>query len=315
MKKWARKFFCCGSKASPVDDETTVASRNSGTTQQRPSVTSTNSHVLREIRNPRTTENPNKKKKKFAKIKSAYQSNALIYSDIRPQNLKDIKYNCPICFRFFNRILSLSCCQNYLCHFCAEDMNSRVINNDKVPNVSCPFCSNEDVELTDVDPKEKVKRYTDSPYSTFGSRGGEPIFNNTLNNKVLKDALKSPGREDSSPLHHEGPDENPRYASDGFLVMKREFEKSLRNPIINSEDEHVHEMSRTAELARGDHFYMPQIKTNFRHVAVENAENVENKDRSEISEESFNDRDGIDVIREVDNEQSMVRESTNEVHY
>jgi hypothetical protein len=27
MKKWARKFFCCGSKSIPVDDETTVASR------------------------------------------------------------------------------------------------------------------------------------------------------------------------------------------------------------------------------------------------------------------------------------------------
>jgi hypothetical protein len=36
--------------------------------------------------------------------------------------------------------------------------------------VRCPQCNNEELILNDVDPKDKVKRYTDSPYPSMYTR-------------------------------------------------------------------------------------------------------------------------------------------------
>jgi hypothetical protein len=54
-------------------------------------------------------------------------------ADNKENALKNInlKYNCPICFRYFNRnlylsykgILKTSCCKNYVCLHCTNDMN------------------------------------------------------------------------------------------------------------------------------------------------------------------------------------------------
>ena len=39
------------------------------------------------------------------------------------KNLQDyFKYNCPVCFRYFNTILKADCCENYLCHYCVREI-------------------------------------------------------------------------------------------------------------------------------------------------------------------------------------------------
>ena len=39
------------------------------------------------------------------------------------KNLQDyFKYNCPVCFRYFNTILKAKCCENYLCHYCVRNI-------------------------------------------------------------------------------------------------------------------------------------------------------------------------------------------------
>ena len=44
-----------------------------------------------------------------------------ILSHIVPDRAKAIKYNCPICLKFYNHILILQCCMNYICQFCIND--------------------------------------------------------------------------------------------------------------------------------------------------------------------------------------------------
>lgn len=76
---------------------------------------------------------------------------------------KDInnKYNCPICLNFFNYILKLSCCKNYICLLCAEDYLETCVKYNYP--VNCPFCgiSNTNILLDDVIEGEPLKFYSD----------------------------------------------------------------------------------------------------------------------------------------------------------
>jgi hypothetical protein len=74
-----------------------------------------------------------------------------------PQTLKHVKYLCPICFRYFNKILQFSCCKNYICLFCAQDINDTLLAGNGKMNARCCFCSNEQCLIKDVRPTSDVK--------------------------------------------------------------------------------------------------------------------------------------------------------------
>lgn len=73
------------------------------------------------------------------------------------------KYCCPICLRYFNLMLTSSCCKNYICRLCIGDMAKRA-KRDREFIIRCAHCLEEDFKLTDVGPEETVKHYTDTPF-------------------------------------------------------------------------------------------------------------------------------------------------------
>lgn len=81
-----------------------------------------------------------------------------ITSSITPDKLKGIMYNCPICLKFYNHILVLSCCKNYLCFFC---INSYIDTTRKYSTeLKCLICNHlGSLILEDVDPKSQVKEF------------------------------------------------------------------------------------------------------------------------------------------------------------
>lgn len=85
--------------------------------------------------------------------------------EITPANtLKvNLKYNCPVCLCFFNKILHTQCCNNYLCHHCAYELKGK----EDQYQIRCHYCGISPVYLTDVDPGAAVRNYSDSPFSTI----------------------------------------------------------------------------------------------------------------------------------------------------
>lgn len=78
-----------------------------------------------------------------------------IVCNVTPDKLKEIRYNCPICFKFYNHILVLECCRNYICLPCINDY----IETSKKYNsiLKCPICTfSEKLILEDVDPSSQV---------------------------------------------------------------------------------------------------------------------------------------------------------------
>ena len=62
------------------------------------------------------------------RINSSVPSSQIEISETTPRDrATQIKYcyYCPICLRYFTRILVSDCCKNYLCLFCARDINQR----------------------------------------------------------------------------------------------------------------------------------------------------------------------------------------------
>lgn len=102
--------------------------------------------------------------KKFIKIESSLDFSKVAWNNEKPkdENL-EMHYICPICFRYFEKILEFSCCQNYICHFCVEELNNKVQTSATTHEVKCPFCSNEKVVAQDIDENKSVRIYTDSP--------------------------------------------------------------------------------------------------------------------------------------------------------
>lgn len=73
------------------------------------------------------------------------------------------RYCCPICLRFFNRILASSCCKNYVCFLCFEIMMRKAISDSEY-RIRCAHCLEKDFTLSDVLESDKIKYYTDTPY-------------------------------------------------------------------------------------------------------------------------------------------------------
>jgi len=81
---------------------------------------------------------------------------------------------------------------------------------------------------------------------------------NTLKGATIHDKeylSKTPNERNDHRLNtggndSEDNDHRPKYASDGFAVMQKNFENSLQNPALNVDlDEEVKPMSRTAEFS------------------------------------------------------------------
>jgi hypothetical protein len=82
-------------------------------------------------------------------------------TDLREREI--FKYCCPICLRYFNKILISSCCKNYICRFCIGDM-AKKSKKDKNFTIKCSHCLKEDFKLIDVKDCDKLKYYTDTPF-------------------------------------------------------------------------------------------------------------------------------------------------------
>ena len=98
-------------------------------------------------------------------VKSRFSLQDVQSADFTPHSTSRqvYKYNCPICLKYLTTVLVSSCCRNYICHFCVEDLKARE------GDIRCPMCNLENVTLEDVDPTAAIKRYSDSPFSTRGA--------------------------------------------------------------------------------------------------------------------------------------------------
>lgn len=77
--------------------------------------------------------------------------------NVSPDKLKEILYNCPICFKFYNHILVTKCCRNYICLRCINDY---IETSKKYSStLKCPLCNySGKLRLDDVDPSLKVNK-------------------------------------------------------------------------------------------------------------------------------------------------------------
>jgi hypothetical protein len=66
------------------------------------------------------------------KIITDFEEDEVKHHEYRPlekDERKTFRYNCPICWRFFNTMLSLKCCENYICIHCiVEHVKSKLSN-------------------------------------------------------------------------------------------------------------------------------------------------------------------------------------------
>jgi hypothetical protein len=78
-------------------------------------------------------------------------------------NNESTKFNCPICFRYYNHILQFDCCNNYICLSCVEEYKSAYIKYEN--KIKCPFCQKDKVlTLSDVDVNLPGRIYLDSSF-------------------------------------------------------------------------------------------------------------------------------------------------------
>ena len=90
----------------------------------------------------------------FPIIKTNFNNDDLISLNT-PDKDKDIRYNCPICLKFYNHIFVLSCCKNYLCLRCTN--NYTETSKKYKSQVKCPICNYSDqLFLEDVNPYIQV---------------------------------------------------------------------------------------------------------------------------------------------------------------
>jgi len=77
--------------------------------------------------------------------------------NVCPDKFKEIRYNCPICFKFYNHILITQCCKNYICLRCINDYIETA--KKYCSTLRCPLCNfSGKIRLDDVDPTSKVNR-------------------------------------------------------------------------------------------------------------------------------------------------------------
>jgi len=67
-------------------------------------------------------------------------------------------FECPICFRFADRILRTHCCRHNLCHSCAGRMR------ESFAEPACPHCRQSPLILVDPKPQDLVRSYRNSKH-------------------------------------------------------------------------------------------------------------------------------------------------------
>jgi hypothetical protein len=78
------------------------------------------------------------------------------------------RYCCPVCLRYFNHILTSSCCHNYICRLCIGEMAKKA-KTSLGYIIRCVHCMTDEFRLSDVNQKDQPKDYTDTP-AKFRSR-------------------------------------------------------------------------------------------------------------------------------------------------
>lgn len=164
--------------------------------------------------------------KKLVKINSMFGTTDLMASEFKSPNFKELRYNCPICFCYYNKILETSCCSNYICHGCSDGLNFRVLANARINVVSCPFCSVEEFTIKDVDPNQRVKTYSDTPIRSSSRERGFGQIKDLLDYKFSRFADNPEKKEESK--EKESQIVEVGFASDGFNEFKHSIEKPSR---------------------------------------------------------------------------------------
>ena len=88
------------------------------------------------------------------RVRSKVSKDEVEYRDEYPKNKEEreiFKYACPVCLRYFNKMLISSCCNNYLCRLCIGNMAKKAKGN-KDYTIYCPHCTANDFKLDDVKP-------------------------------------------------------------------------------------------------------------------------------------------------------------------
>ena len=87
------------------------------------------------------------------RIKTEVAKKDIEYRDDYPDHDKverlKFKYCCPICLRYFNKMLISSCCKNYICRLCIGDLAKKA-KKDNTFVIKCCHCYEEDFKLVDV---------------------------------------------------------------------------------------------------------------------------------------------------------------------
>ena len=100
------------------------------------------------------------------RIKTNYTKKDVLFKEDYPTDPSEkaiYKYCCPICLRYFNKILVSSCCANYICRMCIGEMAKKA-KKDSGFVIRCSYCIIDDFRLEDVKEEDTVKHYTDSPF-------------------------------------------------------------------------------------------------------------------------------------------------------
>lgn len=106
-------------------------------------------------------------------------------------------------------MLISKCCQNYLCHYCADEIVEREKTVDAYV-AQCPYNCEGKFELADVNPNTQAKRYSDSQYMSFYSNN---LGKNTIGGQSGFNFNK--GKENMSPM-----------MGSGHMVNKKLFQNS-----------------------------------------------------------------------------------------
>ncbi|CAI2374794.1 unnamed protein product [Moneuplotes crassus] len=195
------------------------------------------------------------------------------YMDFTPESEEDqitYKYNCPVCLRYFDKILAGKCCGNYLCHLCIDDF-IKMADRNKHYKMKCPMCNHEELDLQDADPEDEVKRYG----NTF------------INTNQLKETLKEVGDNE---------DKNFLNKVDQFL------EKIQLKQASSANNFHPNKLEARADSRENSEHLDHSPENKSKTLIVQDKENVDrlgvnmltSQNKIEPSNDSLNYRDDIE---------------------
>eukprot|EP01017_Pseudomicrothorax_dubius_P010194 TRINITY_DN1360_c0_g1_i21.p1 TRINITY_DN1360_c0_g1~~TRINITY_DN1360_c0_g1_i21.p1 ORF type:complete len:303 (+),score=61.44 TRINITY_DN1360_c0_g1_i21:245-1153(+) len=232
-------FPCCFSSKKREDQRT---GQNQSVTNPRPREMS-QPQVVFLTRDALSGQDLQKSPERKLRSASKYTADDVEYVDERnPDQISTYRYNCPICFRFFNKILESECCNNYLCHYCFDDYNSQLAKNPK-QEVACSFCGTRDPLYIDVAPNEKIKIYTDSLLQGEQMRSRRTLFGRDLAS-MNSPSLKAKTQKYIVRDGNLAPDDDGReklYASDNGIFIKKANQMNLLPDFALSQSKEVAE--------------------------------------------------------------------------